>query len=147
MRNLYSEPCTINNGRKRCFLKSHIIALGSRQTTENSDSEFLLKNIVAMGCTHQIALCYQPCHRGFTVKITDSPNMVCTVNHATEDLQHRILDFSKYCSLHYHIEMEREERLRQRREYRARRDRETEEQRQSRLAKRREYDRRIDMLQ
>ena len=28
------------------------------------------------------------------MKITDSPNMG-TVNHATEDLQHRILDFSK----------------------------------------------------
>ena len=33
----------------------------------------------------------QPCHWGFTVKITDSPNMVCTVNHATEDLQWRLL--------------------------------------------------------
>ena len=32
---------------------------------------------------------------GFTAKITGSPNMVCTVNHATEDLQHRLLDFSK----------------------------------------------------
>ena len=38
----------------------------------------------------------QPCHKGFRVKITDSPSMG-TVNHATEDLQHRILDFSKYC--------------------------------------------------
>jgi len=29
----------------------------------------------------------QPYHRGFTVKITGSPNMVCMVNHAMEDLQ------------------------------------------------------------
>jgi len=66
----------------------------------------------------------QPCHGGFTVKITDSSNMVCTVNHATEDLQHRILDYSKYCLLHCHVQMEREERLRWRREqYRARRER------------------------
>jgi len=47
--------------------------------------------------------------------------MVCTVNHATEDLQHRILDYSKYRSLHCHVQMEREERLRRQREqYRAR---------------------------
>jgi len=45
----------------------------------------------------------QPYHGGFTVKITDSPNMVCTVNHATEDLQHRILDYSKYCLLHCQV--------------------------------------------
>jgi len=70
----------------------------------------------------------QPCHGGFTVKITDSSNMVCTVNHATEDLQHRILDYSKYCFLHCHVQMKREERLKQRREqYRARREREAEE--------------------
>ena len=64
--------------------------------------------------THQIALCYQschrgftakitgfpnivcilgqPCHGGFTVKITDSPNMVCMINHAMED-----------CSIEYYI--------------------------------------------
>ena len=42
----------------------------------------------------------QPCHRGFTMKITDSPNMIGTVNHATEGLQHRILGFSKHCSFH-----------------------------------------------
>ena len=41
------------------------------------------------------------------MKITDSPNMVCTVNHATEDLQHRILDYSKYCFLHCHVKIER----------------------------------------
>jgi len=77
-------------------------------------------------------------HGGFTVKITDSSNMVCTVNHVTEDLQYRILDYSKYCSLHYHVQMEREERLRRRREqYRARREKETEEQRESKLARRR----------
>ena len=50
----------------------------------------LFKNTAAMHWTHQIALCYQPCHEGFTVKITGSPNMACTVNHAMEDLQHRI---------------------------------------------------------
>ena len=42
-----------------------IIALGSPQTTENN--EFLFKNIIAMHWTHQIALCHQPCHGGFTV--------------------------------------------------------------------------------
>jgi len=68
------------------FLKKcHIIALGSQQTMENN--EFLLKHVVAMRWTHQIALCHQPCHRGFTAKITGSPNMVYTANHATEDLQ------------------------------------------------------------
>jgi len=60
-------------------------ALGSQQTTENN--EFLLKHVVAMRWTHQIALCLQSCHGGFTAKITGSPNMICTVNHATEDLQ------------------------------------------------------------
>jgi len=141
------------------FLKKcHIISLGSQQTTEIN--EFLLKNVVATCWTHQIALCHQPCHGGFTVKITGSPNMVCTVNHAMEDLQwrllilqiwfvwsimprriymqHRILDYSKYCSLHCHMQMEREERLRwQREQYKTRRERETEEQRESRLARRR----------
>jgi len=72
------------------FLKKcHIIALSSQQTTENN--EFLLKHVVAMHWTHQITLCHQPCHGGFTAKITGSPNMVCTVNHATEDLQRRLL--------------------------------------------------------
>ena len=62
----------------------------------------------------------------FTVNITVSPNMVCmvnyatedlqyrllipkygcTVSHAMEDLQHRILDFSKYYLLRYHVKME-----------------------------------------
>ena len=67
------------------------------------------------------------------MKITDSPNMG-TVNHATENLQHRnrILDFSKYCSVITR---------RQRERYRARRGRGTEEQRIARLARRREYDR------
>ena len=71
----------------------------------------------------------QPCHRRFTMKITDSSNMG-TVNHAMENLQHRILDFSKYCSV---ITMC------QRKRYRARG---TEEQWLARLARRREYDRR-----
>ena len=34
--------------------------------------------------------------------------MVGTINYAMEDLQHRILDFSKYCSLHCHIKIEKE---------------------------------------
>ena len=67
------------------------------------------------------------------MKITDSSNMG-TVNHATENLQHRILDFSKYCSVITRLQRER---------YRARRERGTEEQRLARLARRREYDRRI----
>ena len=70
--------------------------------------------------THQIASCHQPCHGGITAWITGFPNMVCMVNHAMEDLQHRILDISKYCSLHYNMKMkrtkEREEKNRQQRE-------------------------------
>ena len=66
------------------------------------------------------------------MKITDSSNMG-TVNHATEILQHRILDFSKYCSVITRLQRER---------YRVRRERGTEEQRLARLARRREYDRR-----
>ena len=66
------------------------------------------------------------------MKITDSSNMD-TVNHATENLQHRILDFSNYCSVITR---------RQRERHRARRERRTEEQRIARLPKRREYDRR-----
>ena len=66
------------------------------------------------------------------MKITDSSNMG-TVNHATENLQHRILDFSKYCSVITRLQRER---------YRARRERGTEQQRLARLARRREYDRR-----
>ena len=54
------------------------------------NDEFLLKNIVAMRWTHLIALCHQPYHGGFTAKITGSPNMG-TVNHATENLQWRLL--------------------------------------------------------
>ena len=42
-----------------------------------------------MRWTHQIPSCHQPCHGGFTANITGSPNMVCMVNHATEDLQRR----------------------------------------------------------
>ena len=63
------------------------------------------------------------------MKITDSSDMG-TVNHATENLQHRILDFSKCCSV-----------IRGK-WYRVRRERGTEEQRIARLARRREYDRR-----
>ena len=71
------------------------------------------------------------------MKITDPPNMG-TVNHATENLQHRILDFSKYCSVITR---------RQRERYRARRERGTEEQRLARLARRREYMTGVDTLQ
>ena len=63
------------------------------------------------------------------MKITDSSNMG-TVNHATENLQHRIRDFSKYCSV---ITRRQREMW-----YRARRERGTEEQWLPRLA--REYD-------
>ena len=44
--------------------------LGSLQTMENN--EFLLKNVVAMHCTHQINLGHEPCYGGFTAKITGS---------------------------------------------------------------------------
>ena len=84
------------------------------------NNKFLLQNTVAVHWTHQIASCHQSYHGRFTVKITNSPNMVCMVKHATEDLQHRNLDFSKYLLLHFHVKMERarqrEERLRQQRE-------------------------------
>ena len=30
----------------------------------------------------------------------------CIVNHAMEDLEHRMLDFSKYCLLRYHVKVE-----------------------------------------
>ena len=65
------------------------------------------------------------------MKITDSSNMG-TVNHATENLQHRILEFFKYFSVITR---------RQRERCGARRDRGTEEQWLARLARRREYDR------
>ena len=79
-----------------------------------------------MRWTYQIAY-HQPSHTGFAVKITDSPNMVCMVNHPKKDLQHTILDFSTYWLLDCLMKMEkvreREERLRQQREqYRARRE-------------------------
>ena len=45
-----------------------------------------LQFIVAMRCTHRNALCHQTYHEGFTAKITVFPNMVCTVNLATEEL-------------------------------------------------------------
>ena len=52
------------------------------------------------------------------MKITDSSNMG-TVNHDTKDLQHRILDFSKHCSVITRCQRER---------YRVRRERGTEDQ-------------------
>ena len=52
------------------------------------NNEFLLTNIVAMDWTHRIALFHR-------------------ISHAMENLQHRILDFSKYCLLHCHIKKER----------------------------------------
>ena len=72
------------------------------------------------------------------MNITDSPNMVCKVNHAMEDLQHKILDFSKYCLLRYHLKMERVKEKRKN----LGKEKETEEQWQSRLARQREYERR-----
>ena len=71
--------------------------------------------------TRQITSCHQPCPGGFAAKITSSPNAICMVNHATKNLQHRILDLSKYCSLHCHMKMERvreKRRLRKQREQR-----------------------------
>ena len=56
-----------------------------------------------MHWTQQIASCHQPCHRGFTAKITDSPNIVCKIKHVTEGLQHKILE---YYLLHFHVQME-----------------------------------------
>ena len=64
-----------------------VLQLGSPQATDNN--EFLFKNIVVMHWTHQIALCYQPCHGGFTAKITGSPNVVCMINHTMKDLQRK----------------------------------------------------------
>ena len=60
------------------------------------------------------------------MKITDSSNMG-TVNQSTENLQHRILDFSKYYSVITRCQRER---------YRARGIR------LARLARQKEYDRR-----
>ena len=52
------------------------------------------------------------------MKITNSPNMVCMVNHAAEDLQYRILDFALPCE-----NGKSKGRLRwQREQYRARRE-------------------------
>ena len=68
---------------------------------------------------------------GFAMKITDYSNMG-TVNHATENLQHRIQDFSKYCILDFSKYCSVITR-RQRERYRARRERGTEEQRLARL--------------
>ena len=55
-------------------------------------------------------------------EITDSPNMLCMVNHTMENLQHGILDSSKDCLLHCHMKIESgKERLRWGREkYRVR---------------------------
>ena len=63
---------------KNVFQKCYRIAFGSPQTIEN--------NIVAKLLTHQISLCHQPLHGGFTAKITGFSNMVCMVNHTMEDL-------------------------------------------------------------
>ena len=86
-----------------------------------------LKDIIAMHLSHQINSWYQPCYEGFITKITGSPNMVCTVNHAMEELQHKILYLFKYYSLHCHMKMERarerEGRLRQHREWNKKRNR------------------------
>ena len=76
----------------------HRIVLGSPQTMENNE---LFKNIIAM---YWIALSHQPYYRGFTRRLaTGSPNMVCMVNYAIEDLEHRIVDFFKYYMLHCHV--------------------------------------------
>ena len=85
------------------FSKCHRIGLGSPQTTEKVMS-FISKTSLR---TRKIALCHQSCRGRFIAKITSSPNTVCTVNHATENLQHRILYFSNYRLLHCHMKMER----------------------------------------
>ena len=86
------------------FSKCHRIELGSPRTTDNKEFSYI--NITTICWTHKIASCHQPCCGGFTAKITSSPNTIYTVNHATEDLQHRILDFSKYHSLRCHKKTE-----------------------------------------
>ena len=68
------------------------IVLGSPQTTKTN--EFTWSQCI--GWIHQIALCHQPSHRGFTAKVTDTPNVVCMVNHAMEDLQWRLLILHNY---------------------------------------------------
>ena len=44
--------------------------------TTNHETQKIVEECKAMHWTHQMALCHQPFHRGFTIKITDSPNMV-----------------------------------------------------------------------
>ena len=56
-----------------------------------------------MHWTHQITLCNQPCHRGFTVQITDSPNMVVP---STMPWRIYRLEYYKYSLLRYHVKME-----------------------------------------
>ena len=110
-----------------------------RLTTNNRKQWVFFINITAMCWTHKIASCHQPCHGGFTAKITSSPNTICMVNHATEDLQHRILDFSKYHSLHCHKKIERAREKRRLRwwseQYTEWEERETQEQWQYRLTR------------
>ena len=57
---------------------------------------FWLTSLVSHVISH---FCKYPLNSALVV-ITDSPNMVSTINYAMEDLQHKILDFSKYCLLH-----------------------------------------------
>ena len=82
---------------KTLFLKFHIITLGSPQTMENCES--LIK--------HQC-------------NALDLPSSFLPLTNAMEDLQHGILDFSRDCSLHCHVKIERvrerDERLKWQRE-------------------------------
>ena len=69
---------------KTTFLKFHIITLDSPQTMENYES--LIK--------HQC-------------NALDLPSSFLPLTNAMEDLQHGILDFSRDCSLHCHVKVER----------------------------------------
>ena len=69
--------------------------------------------------------------------------MVGTVNHATNNEMAKITDTTY---LACDTAMEREERLRRREQYRARRNRETTEERESRLEARRARERRLNTM-
>ena len=127
------------------FKKCHRVALGSPQTMENN--EFLWKYV-----HHCNALDSPNCFVWSTMpqKIYSEDywfsNMVSMVNHAMEDLQHRILYFSKYCLLYIAMwkwkEQGKERKDSDGKVNSTERDkRETEEYGQSRLARWREYDR------
>ena len=65
----YGEPCTTNNGQKRCFLKMP------------QDCVWLTTNNGKQHCSFK-----KHYNNGF-----DSPNMLHAINHVTKDLQRRLL--------------------------------------------------------